>query len=71
MEYPGELYQPLLRPYHGQNELSYHFHDRTITASSASAWPAQDHAQHPVRRQNVGVKKRHSAANATSHSVSD
>ena len=30
MKYPGELYTPSPRPYHGVGELHYPFHDRTI-----------------------------------------
>ncbi len=33
MQYPGELYQPSPRPYHGIGELEYPFHDRTITVT--------------------------------------
>ena len=31
MKYAAELYRPLRQPYHGLSELSYPFHDRTIT----------------------------------------
>ena len=31
MQYPGELYKPSPRPYKGLREVSYPFHDRTIT----------------------------------------
>jgi hypothetical protein len=33
MKYPAELYRPSPRPYHGLSELSYPFHDRTITVT--------------------------------------
>jgi putative transposase len=33
MNYPAELYAPSPRKYHGLTELSYPFHDRTITVT--------------------------------------
>lgn len=33
MRYPGELYKPSERPYHGLTDLEYPFHDRTITVT--------------------------------------
>jgi putative transposase len=33
MRYPGELYVPSSRPYHGLEALEYPFHDRTITVT--------------------------------------
>lgn len=33
MKYPGELYEPSQRPYHGLSELEYPFHDRAITVT--------------------------------------
>ena len=33
MRYPGELYLPSARPYHGLGELDYPFHDRTVTVT--------------------------------------
>ena len=33
MLYPGELYEPSPRPYHGLHPLEYPFHDRTITVT--------------------------------------
>ena len=33
MKYPAELYEPSSRPYRGLHELSYPFHDRTITVT--------------------------------------
>src|SRR5262249_2829671 len=33
MKYPAELYQRSPRPYRGLSELSYPFHDRTITVT--------------------------------------
>ena len=36
MKYPAELYRPSPRPYHGLSELSYPFHDRTITVTQCT-----------------------------------
>jgi hypothetical protein len=36
MKYPAELYRPSPRPYRGLRELTYPFHDRTITVTSAT-----------------------------------
>ena len=33
MQYPGEIYQPSPRLYHGLDDLEYPFHDRTITVT--------------------------------------
>ena len=33
MKYPAELYRPSPRPYRGLSELTYPFHDRTITVT--------------------------------------
>ena len=33
MKYPAELYHPSPRPYRGLSELTYPFHDRTITVT--------------------------------------
>jgi putative transposase len=33
MHYPGELYQPSPRPYHGLEPLEYPFHDRTVAVT--------------------------------------
>ncbi len=33
MRYPGEVYAPSPRPYHGLEELQYPLHDRTITVT--------------------------------------
>ena len=33
MRYPAELYEPSPRPYRGLTELSYPFHDRTVTVT--------------------------------------
>jgi putative transposase len=33
MRYPGELYQPSQRPYHGLEPLEYPFHDRTVAVT--------------------------------------
>ena len=34
MKYPGGIYQPSPRQYHGVDDLEYPFHDRTITVTN-------------------------------------
>jgi hypothetical protein len=50
MKYAAELYRPLRQPYHGLSELSYPFHDRTITVTQCICIP---HPSNPwSRRRN-------------------
>ena len=60
MKYPSELYQPSPRPYKGLGELSYPFHDRTITVTNCGRICIRSkkvNLSHVFAGQNVGVKE--------------
>ena len=60
MRYPSELYQPSLRPYKGLEELTYPFHDRTITVTNCGRICIRSkkvNLSYVFAGQNVGVKE--------------
>lgn len=60
MKYPGELYEPSPRPYTGLGELSYPFHDRTITVTHCGRLCLGNrkiNLSQALAGQNVGVKE--------------
>lgn len=60
MRYPGELYVPSSRPYHGLEELEYPFHDRTITVTQCGRvcfGRQKINLSTVFAGQNVGVKQ--------------
>jgi putative transposase len=60
MKYPGELYVPSPRPYHGLEELQYPFHDRTITVTQCGRvcfGRQKINLSTVFAGQNVGVKQ--------------
>jgi putative transposase len=60
MRYPGELYAPSPRPYHGLEELQYPFHDRTITVTQCGRvcfGRQKINLSTVFAGQNVGVKQ--------------
>ena len=60
MRYPGELYTPSTRPYHGLLELRYPFHDRTVTVTQCGRvcfGKRKINLSTVFAGQNVGVKQ--------------
>lgn len=60
MRYPGELYVPSPRPYHGLEELQSPFHDRTITVTQCGRvcfGRQKINLSTVFAGQNVGVKQ--------------
>ena len=60
MKYPVELYRPSVRPYRGLQELSYPFHDRTITVTNCGRICIRRkkvNLSYVFAGQNVGVKE--------------
>ena len=60
MHYPGELYQPSPRPYHGLEPLEYPFHDRTIAVTMCGRvclGTRKINLSTVFAGQNVGVKE--------------
>jgi putative transposase len=60
MHYPGELYQPSPRPYHGLQPLEYPFHDRTIAVTMCGRvcfGTRKINLSTVFAGQNVGVKE--------------
>jgi putative transposase len=60
MRYPGELYAPSPRPYHGLEDLQYPFHDRTITVTQCGRvcfGRQKINLSTVFAGQNVGVKQ--------------
>ncbi len=60
MHYPGELYQPSPRPYHGLDPLEYPFHDRTIAVTMCGRvcfGTRKINLSTVFAGQNVGVKE--------------
>jgi putative transposase len=60
MKYPGELYVPSPRSYHGLEELQYPFHDRTITVTQCGRvcfGRQKINLSTVFAGQNVGVKQ--------------
>lgn len=60
MKFPSELYRPSLRPYRGLPEVSYPFHDKTITITHCGRICHQTnkvHVSHVFAGQNVGIKE--------------
>lgn len=60
MKCPGELYQSSLRPYKGLEELTYPFHDRTITVTNCGRICIRSkkvNLSYVFAGQNVGVKE--------------
>jgi len=60
MRYPGELYATSLRPYRGLGELTYPFHDRTVTVTHCGRicmGRRKINLSLALAGQNVGVKQ--------------
>jgi putative transposase len=60
MRFPGELYVPSSRSYHGLGELEYPFHDRTITVTQCGRicfGRQKINLSNVFAGQNVGVKE--------------
>lgn len=60
MKCPSEVYQPSPRPYEGLKDLSYPFHDRTITVTICGRISIHDkkiNLSRALSGQNVGVKE--------------
>lgn len=60
MKCPGELYRPSLRSYHGLPEVTYPFHDRTITVTYCGRicmGKKKINLSRSFAGQNVGVKE--------------
>ncbi len=60
MKYPAELYHPSPRPYRGLSELTYPFHDRTITVTQCGRVCMAPHKitlSTVFAEQKVGVKQ--------------
>jgi putative transposase len=60
MRYPGELYQPSPRAYRGLTDLTYPFHDRTITVTQCGRicfGKRKINLSLAMAGQNVGVKQ--------------
>jgi putative transposase len=60
MKCPGELYQASPRPYQGLMELSYPFHDRTVTVTHCGriCWGKRKiHLSTALAGQNVGIRE--------------
>ena len=60
MKYPAELYSPSPRPYRGIGELTYPFHDRTITVTNCGRicfGVRKINLSTALAGQNVGIKE--------------
>lgn len=60
MQYPGELFVPSPRPYKGIGELTYPFHDRTVTVTCCGricVGKRKINLSHVFAGQNVGIKE--------------